>query len=77
MNSGGARWKCRAVGNEGNQPQVSLVSPPPLEIDNCDFHIPTAPMTTVYPHENEPTKPKERSPAPRQPDFSPSGSFLD
>jgi len=51
--------------------------PPALGNRSCDFHIPTAPATTVYPYENEPTKPKERSPAPRQPDFSPSGSFLD
>lgn len=51
--------------------------PPALGNRRCDFHIPTAPTTAVYSAENEQEKPSERSPALRQPDFSPSGSFLD
>ena len=47
MTNRGAPWKCRAVENEENQNQVSLVSHRPWK-SLRDFHIPTAPMTSSY-----------------------------
>jgi len=42
-----------------------------------DSHIPTAPAPVPFLSESEQEKATERSPAERQPDFIPSGSFLD
>jgi hypothetical protein len=70
----GAPWKCRAVGNEENQNQVSLLSHRPWK-SLRDSHIPTAPM--MVPCENRTEKPKERSPAYYQPQFIPSGPSFD
>jgi hypothetical protein len=67
-----APWKTRE-----NQTQVSLVFPRPWK-SLRDFHIPTAPMTmlpfrTKTHSQNHRKEPNIHD----QPDFTPSGSFLD
>ena len=65
-----APWKCRAVENEENQTQVSLVSPC-LWKSLRDSHIPTAPATAVFLTGISIRKTQERSPAQREPELHP------
>ena len=76
MKTGGAPWKCRAVENEENQTQVSLISPSPWKslLRFPHFH------RAAYGPLSSPKRTRkntERSPTLRLPDFIPSGSFLD
>ena len=70
MKSGERPWKCRAVENEENQTQVSLVSPC-LWKSLRDSHIPTAPATAVFLTGISIRKTQERSPAHRKPELYP------
>jgi hypothetical protein len=56
-----APWKWRAVENEENQNQVSLVSPRPWKSPG-DFHIPTAPMTSPLFFRNRTRKTHRKEP---------------
>ncbi len=73
----GAPCKCRAVETQENQPQVSPRFPRPWK-SLRDSHIPTAPTTMLPFAQKSQVKTTERSPnIHHQPDFTPSGSFLD
>jgi hypothetical protein len=76
MKSGERPWKCRAVENEENQTQVSLVSPC-LWKSLRDSHIPTAPATAVFQPEYQSEKPKKGAQHTASLNFTPSGSSLD
>jgi hypothetical protein len=72
-----APWKCRAVENQENLNQVSLRFPPPLEIAARFPHFHRADDDVPFFNETK-VKTTERSPnIHHQPDFTPSGSFLD
>ncbi len=76
MNTGERRGNAGPWKTKENQNQVSLRFPPPLEIAS-DFHIPTAPMTSLPSDPKPNRKPKERSPAWPHTHFTLSGSSFD